>query len=665
MHFQLAPLRKFLCAGGVVLLCCQALWGQQSEDFAASWRCLPEETALAVRIPDGEAFVNALIANTKFGSVLLNEQRRDSVLEAVKQNYPDEWQDFQDALAEVMLTTDDLLQLFSGESGYALLIGESHEEAPLIGFGWVEPGEDLASRALEVIGRFLERRAQEEPELVRIDTTLAGYPMMQLMIPSNSYEHTEEFRLPEEYEEMSDEEKWDAWEKAREQWQESAVLVTQYYLLQICTLEERVLFAHSFESSESSNDHPQVEVLEEMFGRFIAEHDRGEGRFVPSVMEHPGIAETLTLDGVGAFELICDVPAFWNRLEQDDSGDPTTRQLFQATLGMDGIGPLYIRSALDDTLWETRMSLSAPEPRRGILTLFETANSVEPPAWIPANAIEYWQLGFDLAGAYELITLIMKQQYPEQAEQWLAMVQTQVYGFVQTDLDNVLRSLGTRHLMVAYEPSVRGMEQQSGQGAMVWRLGDAEIWSRLFNSLAPYAESMPGAEFKTEQGYRGFRLQNEAIEGGLFLGNGYLVMAFGSQVLERTLSALNNPPPASDAFLGTQAYERAVQLLEPEPSFYYRVVNGNRYGKVLQRFYAQELEKPLEEDSSEESSPQSVSFSWSTLQNDKFWRQVLERLLPTAEEVENMLGVIVTRSQVERDGLHSISIQELPPPDDR
>ena len=62
-------------------LCLGSTFVGAGQQIPSSWDCLPEDTMLAVRIPNGQAFLQALRQNTKFGAVGLSEERLGRVTE--------------------------------------------------------------------------------------------------------------------------------------------------------------------------------------------------------------------------------------------------------------------------------------------------------------------------------------------------------------------------------------------------------------------------------------------------------------------------------------------------------------------------------------------------------------------------------------------------------
>ena len=135
------------------------------------------------------------------------------------------------------------------------------------------------------------------------------------------------------------------------------------------------------------------------------------------------------------------------------------------------------------------------------------------------------------------------------------------------------------------------------------------------------------------------------------------MLAVGPQVLETTLSALNSPPQGSAAFRGGEAYQRATELLEPAPSIGYKVVDGNRYSQIMRKWLlallkqVKELENAGHDDAEEASK--------------EVWIELAKKLMPTDDEIKDIMGVVASRWEVNENGLLLEAVQEMPPPDER
>jgi hypothetical protein len=156
---------------------------------APSWRLVPDETMLLMRIPGGSEFIDALRGQTKLGKLILSPERIEKLVDLRRQEGRQEGtQDakglISQALAQIDLKGDDYLQLLDGELGIALVAVPRAEHGPLlVGLGWLEPKGDLAERLVNAIQKSVEEQKDEEHPVRRIDLDLAGHTVTHLSIP--------------------------------------------------------------------------------------------------------------------------------------------------------------------------------------------------------------------------------------------------------------------------------------------------------------------------------------------------------------------------------------------------------------------------------------------------------------------------------------------------
>jgi hypothetical protein len=144
----------------------------------------------------------------------------------------------------------------------------------------------------------------------------------------------------------------------------------------------------------------------------------------------------------------------------------------------------------------------------------------------------------------------------------------------------------------------------------------------------------------------------DVIQGGAFVGHGYLVLGIGPEVIETLLSTLRKPPEGADALRGSDLLKRAARLLPPEPCLYYQVSDFNRYAKTIADAFFTALELPTGIAASDDEDAGAASKAIA-----KF-----KELIPTEEELEGSLGVSVGHLIVNQHGLVYRMALELPAP---
>ncbi len=654
---------KPVCLLAILLFTPLSVRSQESTDAMSTWRCLPEETVVAVRIPNGQAVADAFVQKTKFGDVIFSDQRQEALRSWLKESDPEKWSQFHKWLGEFELTADELPQFFAGECGYAVVVVPGEDDTPLpLGLAWLQPGDELARRAYDILGRVIEQQENEEHAISREDLQLADCEVMQLTLPQTSRKFTKELELPDGLDELSGKAREEAWDAAIKKRISSGKTVVRFGTAMVTAIDGRLLAVHSFKTSDDRAEHPDSEALADLLARLLNEHAGGEGEsgFVAKHANDPGVVRAWDLEGVVALELIGDSAALL-RLLRAAAGANEIPEKVVRMLGVESLGTFAFRSTIDGALWHSEFSLAAPQPRQGLMRLGDQVpRSSEPPSWIPANALSYQVVSFDLGKAYAVIKEEFLQAFPEQAQQYFTMTEDRVTAFAHMRIEKLLSSLGNRHTFVDY-----GMETSDAVSvespsperyAIVWQLQDEAVWSNLMQASAPMVKMMPGAEHTDEQGYSGFRYKNDLVEGGLFLGNGNLVFAYGKQVLETTLSALNSPPDGAAAFRGSDVYQKATTMLKPRPSLAFKVEDGEREVVMLRDLIVKmlEFEGPLFDEDLEGDDGK----------NEQRTKDLIDVLLPSDKEIKGMLGVIVTRIEVDEHGLHVKTVQEMPPPDD-
>ena len=657
-------LRKF-CFAVVALYACFLLSVSRvaAEGFS-SWDSLPEETIVALRIPNGQAFAEAM-RETKFGAILFSEQRKAALVKVLESGGSEEWSDFQKELKEYGLTTDDLMGMFAGESGYAVVL--AREKDPVFaGLGWLEPGEELARKFYDVIAKVIDEQDEENP-VTRVDLTLADRPVMQLQLPSIEIEHEDDFDFDfdEEYEELSDEEQSEAWDKAYQEWQESAVETVVYHSMLVGVLDGRLLIAHSYQAENEEAAAATAEHLSEIFGQWMNAHATGSDGFAPRLTVEPGAGRVMALEGLPLLELLGDMAPLVKLLRDSAPSDEKAEQAVRF-FGLDGLGPYAMRSTVEGTEWRTQMSLAVPAPRQGLMQLLDQEPlAVDPPQWVPANTVRYYQWSFDLGKAYEVIKEAAMREFPEKAGGGFAMAERQVQNFVKASLTEVLTSLGNRHIFMSFgmessEATTEDAEETSGTAterlAMVWELKDEDLWARLLKAISPFAGMAPGVESVEEQGFSGWRMKKGELEGGLFLGKGYLVLGYGSGVMESVLATLNNPPSGSDALRGSHVFAKANTMIDLEPGLAVQITDGDRYFSMAVAAMKKQLAQAdkLADRSSEEDDDEDGESGL------KLLLSLARAVMPSQDEIQGMMGVIVSRWEVNEHGLFGNSAQEMP-----
>lgn len=633
-----------------------------AQQAVETWQCLPEETVAAVRIPNGNAVLDA-IRETKFGKVMLTEKRKQDLIAVFEKHSDDEWSEFLAVMKEYDLTSDEIISLLAGETGYAVLLTNDSDDQPqFLGLAWMQPGEELAAKSFEIVAKAVEEQ-DDEREIERVDLDLAGQTVMQLRFPKVDTEYTDDFDLPDDYEELSDAEKRDAYKIAEEKYEASAVETVTYRTLLLCQHDDRLLIGHQFSASDDESADSADQRLNETFARWLTAHaNGGSDGFAPRLSDDPGVTRAWSRDGVPIMELLGDIRPLIE-VARAAATDAEQAERWIRLFGVDQLGPFALRQTADGPNWHTQMSLALPAPRTGLMKLMDQELlAIDPPQWVPASAVRYFQLSFDLGAAYNTVKEEVTREFPDRTVAGFAMAEAQVQNFAQLSLPELLSSLGQRHTIMSFgvedsevsegedlEPG----ENMSDRMAVVWQVTDEQLWSRLMKVIAPFAGMAPGSEAAEEQGFSGYRMKNDSVEGGLFLGKGYLVLGVGTGVVETVLASLNNPPSGSDAFAGGEVYSTATDLLDLDPAMFAEITDNERYVQMVfskMRQQLDQIENMFDAAGNGDDSDGNFVFD------------LMRAVMPDDEELPGLMGVSVGRWEINDDGFFGESVQEMPLP---
>lgn len=644
-----------------LVLCLPPFSKTFAQDETSIWQSLPEETVVAMRIPNGQAVLDE-IRETKFGAVMFSEKRKAALLKVLEKHGEGDWAEYLRVLKQYDLTTEELFTLFAGETGYAIANTKDDNDEPLfLGIGWVQPGDELAGKFYEIIGKALEEQ-DEENAVTRVDVELADQEVMQLRFPQVDTEYSEDFELPDDYRDLPEEEQVEAYELATEQFEASGIEMIVYRTALLSRVGDRLLIAHQIVAPSEDEADLADERLSTLFANVLTAHaSGGSDGFGPRLSSDPSVARTLSAEGLPVFDLLADVQTLV-QIGRGEADDPEDADKFIRLFGIEELGAFAVRQTMDGVSWNTLVSLAVPAPRTGLMRLLDQEMlEIDPPQWVPASAVRYYQLSFNLGEAYETIKEEVTRVFPEQTARGFMMVETQVQNFAQVALPELLASLGNNHTIMTFGIQSIDLEEASDDDldnnltdrtAIVWQLTDEQLWSKLFKVIAPFAGMAPGTEAVEEQGFSGYRMKSGQIEGGLFLGKGYLVLGIGDGVVETTLSALNNPPSGSNALRGSDLYSDARDLLDLEPAMLFELTDNDRYMRMVFDKLSQQFDQlegmmgaMVDEDDDEEG---------------MFIFDLMRALMPKGDELQGMMGVSVSRTEVNEDGVFLQSVQEAP-----
>ena len=652
----------------VVLLLAATSGLASAGDLRPSWECLPEGTAVMLRMPQPTEFLEAIRARTKFGAAALSETRLQGfgkiLLEKVRADgAAGDLEDLDQALGRYDLRTEDLSAAFRGDVGAGFVLRQREAGLPplVMMLMWLEPGEETAARMVTAAQRKLDEDIvkDETGTTRRVDLEMAGHEVLWMVEPVMGIDPTG-LDLGDVKIEGDDEE---AIEKRLAELQErvrNATLVktghTYGFLARLGgrlvvgqTLPATAAAAQQAAEERDFDTEGGADEAKETFERFLAAHTDTGRSPLAEVLETPGMAGTLP-PGLPLLDVVIDP-----RVLVNFGDEPTKAGL--AMIGADTLGPIAWRQTLDEGRYRSGLFASLPSPRTSLMRILDQeCDASEVPSFVTREAIDFTQISLDLGKAYETVKeFAVSQRDGEQAANMFAAVEMQAQGWLGVELPRLLTSLGSRHWIVSYPPRVaeafaearRARGRDGGQQArqiadrvaVVWQITDDAPFGKILQRLA----GMAGGDLQEEQGFRGVRIPDGPA---VFLGQDHLVVGIGADSLEKTLTAIRNPPAGESSLRESDVPRRAADLLPLEPARMFGVSDSSRAGGTLGVLRDMVLSLV----------PEDV---------EKPYRDLLagvQKLLPSDEEMEGMFGVGATTLRADDDGVSLQTAWGMPSP---
>lgn len=651
-------------------------------DLRPSWECLPEQTAVMVRLPQPQEFVTALRTRTKFGATVLGAERLERVWKLFVDKFRrdgagDEFDSWEQELEKYGLERADLTAALARDVGFGVVVAPRDEGRPplQVMLIWLEPGDAAAERMFAAVKQMLEERADEgESAPKRVDLEMAGHEVVWMQ------ERVMGLNLGEIVIEAEDDEDVNGQVEALQERIEKAKPVQTGVSHSFVTrIGGRLLVGQTVPSTAVANGgaggaggggdggdggpggagagdrdwdaESGVEDVKGIFQRFLAAHAADGGAPVAELFAMPGVREALP-EGLAAIDVMVDprvfVTAFGGTGPEAEEG---RRRL--ASVGLDAIGPFVWRQTLDGGRYHNGMFVSMPAPRRGLMRILDQeCDACEPPSFVTSDATDLTQFSLDLGKAYQTVREVMVAAGGEEAGNVFTVAEMQAQGWLGLELPKVLSALGSRHWMIAYPSKIAdavaagraagNAGQQlnaANRGAIVWQVADEAPFLKILQQLAP----MAGSELKEEQGFRGIRIPNGPA---VFVGMNHLVVGIGDESLEKTIAGIRNPPAGAASLREGDWMRRAAALLPLDPVRMFSVGDATKTGGMLGNL--REIAVNMEPDDVPEE-----------------YRELfagLKETLPTAADMEGMFGASAATMRMTDAGLAIRSVWEMPPP---
>ena len=639
--------------------------GATAADLRPSWECLPEKTAVMVRLPQPRGFVDALRSRTKFGATALGPQRLEKigklVLDNLRRAGAEEAVDgMEESLAKYGLEKDDPTALFAGDMGFGIVVLRRDEGRPPLQMvlAWLEPGAGPAERLVAAGKKVLaEWQAEGDAAPKRIDLEMAGREVLWVQEPVLSID------MGNLAVDAAEDENVEAQVKALQERikgakREQSGLAHSF----VTRIGGRLLVGQTIPAAAGGqggagggdrdwNAESGADEAKKTFLRFLAAHEAAGATPVADILGLPGVRNALP-DGLTFVDVIVD-PRVFQAAFAGAGAEAEAATRFLESIGLGGVGPFAWRQTLDGGLFHQGMFLAMPAPRTGLMQILDQkCDPAEPPPFVSKEAVSLCQISLDLGKAYQTVREVMAAAVGEEAGNMFTVAEMQAQGNLGIELPKFLSALGSRHWIIDYPPRIAeavavGREagavaanlNQANRGAFVWQLTDEAPFRKVMQLMGPLA----GGAVKDEQGFSVIRLPSEA--GAVAIGMNHLVVAIGGDSLERTLAGIRNPPAGDASLREGDVMRRAGRLLPLDPARMFAVGDAGKTGGMLGSL--REMAANLEPDDVPEE-----------------YRELLRSIkdaLPTAAEMEGMFGVSAATMRMTDDGLVLRTAWEMPP----
>jgi len=638
-------------------------------DLRPSWECLPEETAVLLRMPQPAEFLEAIRDRTKFGAVAMSEPRLQGFWKLLLDKFRSdgaagELEDLDEALGRYDLRQEDLPAAFRGDVGAGFVVRRRDAGLPplVMMLMWLEPGEETAARMVTAAQRKLEEDIvkDETGTTRRVDLEMAGHEVLWMVEPVMGIDPTGldlgDVKINEDDEEAIEKRLAELQARVRN----AKLVKTGHTYGFLARLGGRLAVGQTLPATPSAAQRAAeerdfdveggAEDAKETFERFLAAHTDTGRSPLAEVLETPGMAGALP-QGLSLLDVVIDPRVVMKAFDDE----PTKAGL--AMIGAESLGPIAWRQTLDEGRYRSGIFASLPAPRTSLMRILDQECDVsEVPSFVTREAIDFTQISLDLGKAYETVKeYAVSQRDGEQAANMFAAVEMQAQGWLGVELPRLLTSLGSRHWIVSYPPRVaeafaearRVRGQNGGQQArqiadrvaVIWRITDDAPFGKILQRLA----GMAGGDLQEEQGFRGVRIPDGPA---VFLGQDHLVVGIGADSLEKTLTAIRNPPAGESSLRESDVPRRAADLLPLEPARMFGVSDSSRAGGTLGMLRDMVLSLV----------PEDV---------EEPYRDLLagvQKILPSDEEMEGMFGVGATTLRADDNGVSLQTAWEMPSP---
>lgn len=614
---------------GLVALCptLAAAQGAKTSVKVDPWKALPDSTFVAVEFNDLGGALSELRAKTKLGSVVLTEARFQSFMNLMKAEAGESWDEMTAELGKLGLSTDDLMSLAKGSGGFAFSMNpRGGEMEPLMAMtAWISCSPDKQERFVTAISRGLEEARSKGETMQRVDTQMAGYPVMRITDVVTRTDWSVEPDADGNYPEYPAD-------------QVNMLMArTPFGFVVTMNLPADRSMVRRMRSSGNPIDVAKISgvaVLEREFGRMLSLVTSGDGEgFAVKAAQVKGINSIRPAGRQIMRAVALPQTAIQLLMQKSDGEERSAMQAF----AVDKIGAIALNLSLDGQVLRSTGFFESRGPKKGLFKLLDQPKTTfTVPNWVPADATSFTSFGLDLLGIFNTIKEIGNQVDPN-FEAQMQQFDGMAMGFLGSDIASFLGSVGKTHAVLNFEPRIpSNVPPEFAEDVPIERmafaipLNDTAPWLKLLTQMGPMLGG--GGEgidmFQEERGFSGIRL-SEPMEAGLYIGQGHLLIAMGESVGVDVSSALVKAPEGDQAFKGHPIMAEAQKIITWRDGMLHQVSDNDRYIKSLM---------------------QQLKMVMSMAAGDEEFVSKLMGVIPTGDEMRGVLGVSATQIYTDENG---------------
>ena len=615
------------------------------------WNSLPEDTIAAININFSKEITDKVQNNTKLGKNIFSKEKFAALKQTIR-DHASVNPDMAAGLAQLKsigFDLDDIFNLFNNNMGLGVIPGKAGAQKYFTVLFWADFNDELINK----IYKFVDEHAGENKK--RTDIELDGEKVIHLYAGKDSAHvmitrigqrlimSVSDFDKSTRYGEFNEEDV-KALEEAFEKQSGNGKL-------QISPFQDEFVEGAEKEVESSAKTAASTalgELLKGTTARFLMAQKGEGGEFASRLLSKPGVANARPsgdmviegyLDIKKAIELSGEKPA---ELEM---------------LGLNNLEAIALWVALDGNRANTSFFVSSPSPRKGLMALLDQPLTASlPPAWVPANVMNYSHLSFDLSILYNVVKKIASTQFGAGAvEAQEAKADQFLNPFLGTDVKRLINSFGKKIYQLNF-----GLEMQKNTGAsagviealpvdktaIVVEFDNDDVMNKTLSMVAPFI-AKEGFTRTKEQGFDGYRIDTPMFKGSVFYGQKKIVLSIGEGTTETVLSALANPPQGADALLNSKDFINFVKQENPPESSLFSYGDASKMAPMLYNAFSQMFSK--EDILNEMSNDKERAFA-----ND------LMKLLPTESDVEGIFGTSHSLGKPIQSGFIFKTSVELP-----